>query len=59
MFQIKEGRVRALDAKGVYIKVIGEASATDARFQADKITIQYTNGKMKLYDKNGVYIRTL
>ena len=59
MFQIKEGKARALDVNGNYLKIIGETGAVDARFQGDKITIQYNNGKTKVYDKNGAYLKTL
>jgi hypothetical protein len=59
MFKIEKGKVKALDVKGNYIKVIGDANAIDARLQGDGITIAYENGKTKLYDIKGNFKKYL
>lgn len=59
MFKIENGRAKALDAKGKFIKTIGDSDAIDARVQNDSITITYKNGKTKLYDRKGVFKKTL
>ena len=59
MFKIEGGRAKALDAKGHFIKTVGDSGVTDARVQGDSITISYNNGKTKLYDKQGHFKKTL
>jgi hypothetical protein len=59
MFKIEGGKAKALDAKGNFIKTVGESGARDARVQGDAITITYDTGKTKLYDIKGNYKKTL
>ena len=59
MFKIENGKAKALDAKGTFVKYVGDAGATDARIQGDAITINYANGKTKMYDSKGVFKKNL
>ena len=59
MFKIEGGKAKALDAKGNFIKTVGDSGARDARVQSDSITISYDTGKTKLYDIKGSFKQTL
>lgn len=59
MFKIENGKARALDTKGNFIKTVGDSDAADARIQGDAITISYKNGKTKLYDSKGNFRKTI
>jgi hypothetical protein len=59
MFKIEGGRAKALDAKGNFIKTVGDSGVRDARVQGDSITISYDTGKTKLYDIKGNFKKTL
>lgn len=59
LFKIENGKAKALDSRGNYLKTIGDSGATDARIQGDSITISYDNGKTKMYDLRGTYKKTL
>lgn len=59
MFKIEGGRAKALDAKGSFIKTVGDSGVRDARVQGDSITISYDTGKTKLYDIKGNFKKTL
>lgn len=59
MFKIENGKAKGLDAKGTFVKYVGDSGATDARIQGDSITVSYVNGKTKMYDIKGVFKKNL
>lgn len=59
MFKIENGKAKGLDAKGSFVKFVGDSGATDARIQGDAITISYSNGKTKMYDSKGNFKKNL
>lgn len=59
MFKIEGGKAKGLDARGNYVKTVGDSGARDAKVQGDSIIIGYDTGKTKLYDIRGNYKKTL
>lgn len=59
MVKVESGKVKGLDAKGLFVRSVGDSGAVSAQMQNGGIVISYDTGKTKLYDERGSFKKTL